>query len=167
MNIKLLFISYVCLLLLTNCNTKNDYFEIKDEQIIDSIDMVVFTRKNDAINTFQMDFDKNDNLNLFEIRCDEDTSELLSFYSSGNIRSKHLISAKTRKKLGKGYFFYESGLVESERNYENDLKVGYGYDYYDTTGNIKAILLFCKKGCLHYRRTLDQNRNTIKVEGKR
>jgi antitoxin component YwqK of YwqJK toxin-antitoxin module len=106
----------------------------------------------DAGNVLDISFYTNDSL------C----GESLNFYPTGKLKSKMIF--RGNKVNGAAYYFYPSGVIESIREWEDDKKVGYGLDFYDTTGETKASLLYNEDGFLIERKTYSREGNLINKE---
>jgi antitoxin component YwqK of YwqJK toxin-antitoxin module len=91
--------------------------------------------------------------------------EILGFYPDGKLLAK--VQKVNGKINGKAYYFYKSGVIMHERNWINGRKVGLCNDFYDTTGAVKAVLLYNNQGELYYKKVLSRTGEVLRIEGKK
>lgn len=94
-----------------------------------------------------------------------ESQEVLFFHNNGRVSSKENRNESINN--GYAYYYYKSGVRMAWRYWIDDLKVGTANDFYDTTGNMKAVMLYNDLGQLYYRRNLDRQGNILSTEGSK
>lgn len=88
--------------------------------------------------------------------------ETFSFYSSGFL--EHTSILKMGLPNGVSYGYYNNGKMKEYRQWVDGLKQGYGEDYWEKDGSIKAIY-YARNDTVIYRRLFDTLGYVIKMEG--
>ena len=88
--------------------------------------------------------------------------EYVLYHKSNNrIMRKKIYKANIEN--GQSYYFYSSGAMQSQREWRDGKKVGYGVDYYET-GETEAVMQYNNDGFLVLRYTYDKKGKRIKEE---
>ena len=100
--------------------------------------------------------------NIVNYLNDSLNGEVISFYSNGFIEKKVVYNMGVIN--GPYYSFYPSARIKEYRNWIFGKKEGYGEDYWESSGDIKAIY-FSKNDILTYKRQFDSLGFVIRTTG--
>lgn len=135
-----------------SCGTKSDYNSTPFNRVING-------KKEGRFIYYDTDSSINSILNYSQ---DSLNGECLWYHNNGKIRSK--VNYVSNLEDGMAYYFFKSGVIESFREWKSGNKVGYANDYYDTTGELKAAMLYNTKGELVLRKTFSPGGKLINEE---
>jgi antitoxin component YwqK of YwqJK toxin-antitoxin module len=89
--------------------------------------------------------------------------ESVWFSENGTVQEKSTFSKGLQE--GFAYYFYPSGVIKGYRVWKKNKEVGYVSDYWDGTGEIKALIYFNDSGIVIYKKYFDSLGHLIKEEG--
>lgn len=154
---RIYFISIV--LLLFSCN--NDSLH-KDYYSNGSLKTSVSISKNKK-NGLAIHYYENGNIEAIETYINDTANgEVFSFYPNGYLERKS--GVKMGVPNGYNYAFYSSGSIKEYRMWVNGKKQGYGEDYWEKDGDIKAVY-FARNDTLTYERLFDTSGVVTKTRG--
>lgn len=135
----------------------NFQFAYYDKKISE---LKVFSSENKDTTTVY--FDRNGTLKSIIHSKSNGFHEDLSFHDNGNLKSK--VGYYNSLKKGAALYFYRSGYLKGQYEYENNELFNYGMEFWDTTTIQKTIFHFHDTLGRYYRRKdFDQFGNEISV----
>lgn len=162
-NVKILNCLFVSVLfILFGCNIKNEstiHKEYYENGKLKATAQLFNNKKNGLV----IHYYENGNMESSEKYVNDTINgEVLSFYETGYLEKKSIMKMGITD--GVFYTFYSDGSIKEFRKWVNGKMEGYGEDYWQKEGNIKAVY-FARNDTLVYRRLFDTLGNVIKTEG--
>lgn len=140
---------FLLILCLSSCKDKKKVVIDENTYLmrnyIDSIGIKTEYRFYDDSVKLLLVYNENGNLIRLVNLPEHDKVEVLNFHPNGFLQSKLLVKEQDIKN-GRSYYFYPSGVMSSQFHFRNDTLEQVGFEYYDTTGNVKGISTFDSLG---------------------
>lgn len=167
-NLSIYMLYFFCITLVFSCkenDSKAKLVRISGGRL-GGVEEYVVTRNGKML--FSFEFNKQDSCIASILLFNDSINQYFDFYDNGLLRFKTLLSKADGSSNGPGYFFYRnSNYLWTSFTFRNDLKVGSGLEYHDSTDLIKSIFEYNDNGELYFKKSFDRYGKFIKQEGSR